>query len=552
MAKATAKLLIKTEGASESLKDVQALLKPLQSIENLLMNVARELGISTQQAQKNSSAFKQAAQNQKIAAQVAKTLKAEFDKTAQSAQKVKETTDKIKNSLTAINFNAILGIAKKSYDVFKKTSTVLWNCVDAYDQWSGGADETSQYIREIKGELEASQVVIGQIISLALADKVKAIKGQIDLVGGALYAAGVTVIRIQQFFRQTINAVEMLADVVLTGLNAPFEGLLLALGKALKLFSKMPLLSKDFKEQLTNTAEIMEGLAKIHIDGLQKDISDINKINKEATDNIKKLGEVILNRPRTLPTKEKDKGDSEDPAVKKHKESLDKMRKMDAAYRLEKMEADKLAIDELTEYQRRMMELNAEFISSMRSNIEGSLTDAVSNLFTTAIEGTDSWRDTLYGAFQSFAQNIFATSLNNIVKGVVEWAVNGGKAMAGIPVVGPVLAAATSAGILALMPLMKSRAGGKAQVSYANGGYISQGLVRGGIAGRDSVEAALMPGERVLSKTEAENYDKAQTKPPINVVVNITGGFDRATIDAQTRQYLIPAIHRAVQAGYAI
>lgn len=552
MAKATAKLLIKTEGASESLKDVQALLKPLQSIENLLMNVARELGISTQQAQKNSSAFKQAAQNQKIAAQVAKTLKAEFDKTAQSAQKVKENTDKIKNSLTAINFNAILGIAKKSYDVFKKTSTVLWNCVDAYDQWSGGADETSQYIREIKGELEASQVVIGQIISLALADKVKAIKGQIDLVGGALYAAGVTVIRIQQFFRQTINAVEMLADVVLTGLNAPFEGLLLALGKALKLFSKMPLLSKDFKEQLTNTAEIMEGLAKIHIDGLQKDISDINKINKEATDNIKKLGEVILNRPRTLPTKEKDKGDSEDPAVKKHKESLDKMRKMDAAYRLEKMEADKLAIDELTEYQRRMMELNAEFISSMRSNIEGSLTDAVSNLFTTAIEGTDSWRDTLYGAFQSFAQNIFATSLNNIVKGVVEWAVNGGKAMAGIPVVGPVLAAATSAGILALMPLMKSRAGGKAQVSYANGGYISQGLVRGGIAGRDSVEAALMPGERVLSKTEAENYDKAQTKPPINVVVNITGGFDRATIDAQTRQYLIPAIHRAVQAGYAI
>lgn len=552
MAKATAKLLIKTEGASESLKDVQALLKPLQSIENLLTNVARELGISTQQAQKNSSAFKQAAQNQKIAAQVAKALKAEFDKTAQSAQKVKENTDKIKNSLTAINFNAILGIAKKSYDVFKKTSTVLWNCVDAYDQWSSGADETSQYIREIKGELEASQVVIGQIISLALADKVKAIKGQIDLVGGALYAAGVTVIRIQQFFRQTINAVEMLADVVLTGLNAPFEGLLLALGKALKLFAKMPLLSKDFKEQLTNTAEIMEGLATIHVDGLKKDISDISKINQEATDRIKALSEVILNRPRTLPTKEKDKGDSEDPAVKKHKESLDKMRKMDAAYRLEKMEADKQAIDELTEYQRRMMELNAEFISSMRSNIEGSLTDAVSNLFTTAIEGTDNWRDTLYGAFQSFAQNIFATSLNNIVKGVVEWAVNGGKAMAGIPVVGPVLAAATSAGILALMPLMKSRAGGKVQVSYANGGYISQGLVRGGIAGRDSVEAALMPGERVLSKTEAENYDKAQTKPPINVVVNITGGFDRATIDAQTRQYLIPAIHRAVQAGYAI
>ena len=58
----------------------------------------------------------------------------------------------------------------------------------------------------------------------------------------------------------------------------------------------------------------------------------------------------------------------------------------------------------------------------------------------------------------------------------------------------------------------------------------------------------------MLSKREAEEYDKGNSKaaPVINVSVNITGGFDRAAIDRETRQFLIPAIKRAVNEGYSL
>ena len=124
-----------------------------------------------------------------------------------------------------------------------------------------------------------------------------------------------------------------------------------------------------------------------------------------------------------------------------------------------------------------------------------------------------------------------------------------------VPVVGPVLAAAAMATFggltAALMAKYKPK---QAQVSYENGGYISAGMVKGGIANKDSVVAALMPGERVLSKKEAEEYDEGNTGSTVqNITININGQFNTpAQITQLVRQTIIPELNKATRAGFKL
>lgn len=555
MAKATAKLLIQTEGATEAIKDVDKLVRPLEHIESLLAAVSRALGISEQKAKTAGQQYRAMAKDQQMAAKIAQQLQAEMQKTAQAATKAADSAGKIGDKMGAINFNAWLSIGKKTFDVAKKVNQALWDCVDAYEQANGGADENLTALKEIKAEIEASKAVVGKIIASKLGSWLNGIKGQVDLVGGALYAAGMIVIKIKEYIGYLKNGLEIAGGVILTALNAPLEGVGLALSKALKLMAKIPLLGDETRRNIEGAAASFEALASMHVEGIKEDFRDIQKISAQAKKEEKALAELLINRVRVLPEKQKEeKGKEADDDLKKHQQKLKAMSDMDDKYRAEKLQKDKAAVDELSDYEKAQAQTLIEWKNSLRSNIESTLSGSITSLFDTAIEGTNAWRDSLYGTFKSFAQNIFTTSLSSIVKSVVEWAVNGGKAMAGIPIVGPVLAAATSAGILATMAAFKAKAGGKAQVSYANGGYISQGFVRGAFTGSDSVTAALKPGERVLSKREAEEYDKGQTKPApvINISVSIAGGFDRAAIDRETRQFLIPAIKRAVNEGYSL
>lgn len=200
-------------------------------------------------------------------------------------------------------------------------------------------------------------------------------------------------------------------------------------------------------------------------------------------------------------------------------------------------------------------QIQAEWQNSMKSNLEGGLTNAFTSMFEGAIEGQESFREAAFNAFKSMASNVFTTSISTIVKNIVAWATAAGESQAGIPVVGPVLAAAASAAVLATMGAMKAKAGKEAQVKYASGGYVSAGLVHGfSSSKKDSVSAMLAPGERVLSKEETKAYDSKmnQQNQNVNIYVNIAGGFDKNTIQTEVRQYLIPEIKRALKQGYTL
>lgn len=202
-------------------------------------------------------------------------------------------------------------------------------------------------------------------------------------------------------------------------------------------------------------------------------------------------------------------------------------------------------------------QIQAEWQSSMKSNLEGGLTNAFTSMFEGAIEGQESFREAAFNAFKSMASNVFTTSISAIVKNIVAWASAAGESQAGIPVVGPVLAAAASAAVLATMGAMKAKAGKEAQVKYASGGYVSAGLVHGfSNSKKDSVSAMLAPGERVLSKEETKAYDNEKyNKNNTNQVININISGNMSTpeqVRDTVRRVLLPELNSAIKSGYRL
>lgn len=199
------------------------------------------------------------------------------------------------------------------------------------------------------------------------------------------------------------------------------------------------------------------------------------------------------------------------------------------------------------------------FANEIRTNLAkgalGELTGAAENLFDTMISGEELTREGAYEMMASMAKNIAKVGFQNLLSLAGELIMSSATSASKVPVIGPALAAAAMATFggltAALMAKYKPK---QAQVQYANGGYISQGLVRGGAYGKDSVTAALMPGERVLSKKEAEEYDDGNVGAPIqNITINVSGQFNTpAQITQMVRQTIIPELRKATRAGLSI
>ena len=214
------------------------------------------------------------------------------------------------------------------------------------------------------------------------------------------------------------------------------------------------------------------------------------------------------------------------------------------------LEQDRLAKAE--EAARLHREAELDFLNNSLSSSISTISSSMSDMFFQGVEGTLDMRQASYDMFKSLAKNIFSNSMAQIVQSMVGWATNAGQSASAIPVVGPVLGLAASTAILAMMGIMKAKAGKEAKIKYASGGYVSSGLVQGAYSSVDSVPALLQPGERVLSKAETKAYDNERFAPgnTVNVNVSIMGGFDKRTIQTEVREYLIPEIKRALGQGY--
>lgn len=214
-------------------------------------------------------------------------------------------------------------------------------------------------------------------------------------------------------------------------------------------------------------------------------------------------------------------------------------------YRQERIAKDLEAEQEL----KKEREATMQALAGNIKNVTGLGVD----MLTSWIEGTGDWRSQLYDAMKSFSVNLMKNSIASIIDQAL---VNQSKAQgsqAGIPIVGPALALIAGAAMFATTMALKSKLK-PAEVQYAQGGYISAGMVKGGAWGRDSVPALLEPGERVLSKAETEAYD-AQRAATQNIVININVSGQLSTpaqVTDTVRRVLVPELRAAVRAGYSI
>jgi hypothetical protein len=109
----------------------------------------------------------------------------------------------------------------------------------------------------------------------------------------------------------------------------------------------------------------------------------------------------------------------------------------------------------------------------------------------------------------------------SIVASAASGAAKAFESLAGVPIVGPALGAVAAGVVSAAILAFRS------QVSLAQGG-----VVTGGIPGKDSVQATLMPGERVISKPNAEDPFRQQ---PSGDTYNINVGTIDATPAGRTK-----------------
>ena len=225
-------------------------------------------------------------------------------------------------------------------------------------------------------------------------------------------------------------------------------------------------------------------------------------------------------------------------------ETGDQLTLLEDQYRQDRLAKEKAAQEQLQAEQKATME-------ALASNLK-SVGNLGIDMLTGWIEGTGDWRAQLYDALKSFSKNLMTTAIAKIIDQALINQAEAQGSQAGIPIVGPILALAAGATMFATTMALKSKLK-PAEVQYAQGGYISAGMVRGGSFGRDSVAALLEPGERVLSKKEAAAYDDRQASQNVVINLNISGQLSTPEQVRDTvRRVLLPEINTALKGGYRL
>ena len=180
--------------------------------------------------------------------------------------------------------------------------------------------------------------------------------------------------------------------------------------------------------------------------------------------------------------------------------------------------------------------------------IGGQLTASI----TSAITGTESLGEAFGSLAQGIATTVMNSAINVAIAHAIEAATGAASSQAAIPIVGPALALASMGAIFAAVVGFA-----RSQMKPAKG-MAAGGIVTGGVPGRDSVPAVLMPGEGVLPSNLTSELRRVLAvqggggSGGVNVSASV--GFMAIPSRAQTRQFilenLVPELKRMKAAGH--
>jgi hypothetical protein len=215
----------------------------------------------------------------------------------------------------------------------------------------------------------------------------------------------------------------------------------------------------------------------------------------------------------------------------------------DAEIRASAEETAQAQLDASSKANEAIRAANQETASKWSSGLQmvtGTITD---NVFA-VIDGSKTMEEAVSEGMITIGKNVALTALSNVINYVVTAAAGAMSAEASIPIVGPILAIAAGAAVLAAGMAMKAKLSKKAMGGYA----------LGGIPNVDSVPVLVKPGiERILNPAESKDYERNGGRgqgQTLNVTVN-PPLMSSSSLDYQkmVRDHIVPSLLREAQAG---
>jgi len=165
---------------------------------------------------------------------------------------------------------------------------------------------------------------------------------------------------------------------------------------------------------------------------------------------------------------------------------------------------------------------------------------AVGNAFMSGFEAAEEGQSRFLQGLKSTAHEAINMGLDVMEESVINYAktaaAGAASSVAGVPVIGPALAAAAASAMFALV---------RGFIGMGFKGMAEGGFVTGGVPNRDSVPTMLMPGEYVMSKREVAESPRGGgpgAAPVFNIELSSSLPPSRAEMKKFVRQNIVPAL----------
>lgn len=197
--------------------------------------------------------------------------------------------------------------------------------------------------------------------------------------------------------------------------------------------------------------------------------------------------------------------------------------------------------DEATKKSKEALKLIADEARATSDQF-ASAGDAMGGAFVAAAASAENAQEAVAQGMKAMAASAIdsaLTAMQTIVTAhAAEAAAGAASSQAGIPIVGPALAAAAAGTMFALV---------KGLISLGFQGMAQGGLVQGGIPGRDSVPIMAMPGEFVLTKQQTDSLRSGGSIGGGPQNVNLTFQSDQLPDRVRTKRWIRQVFNPAMK-----
>ena len=283
-----------------------------------------------------------------------------------------------------------------------------------------------------------------------------------------------------------------------------------------------------------------------------KKLHTTTPVMEKARDAVAGLGEGT----KTLTDEEKKNQAELDKSRKKRKEAAEEKVKQlqedQETYRIKmaiKLTKELEAAEE--KRQKARQELHKEAIKEAQAHMEVYLKigNTLGESFMSGFKDAEEGQNKFHEGLKKMGNDTIMQALDIMQAKITAYAAEGAAAAAantaGIPLIGPMLAAAAGAAMFGLI---------KGFISYGMGsipGMAEGGFVTGGSPNQDSVPRMLMPGEYVMSKREVANgrADGVRGGQTVNVQISSSLPPGRAEMKKFVRKNIVPALRELKTQG---